>query len=184
MTLTISRQIWGHNVRGALGTGVDEWFTPGEYIALARAVLGDIDLDPASIEQAQEVVQAAQYFTKVDDGLRHDWFGKVWLNPPYARHLIAKFASKMLAELAAGRVAAAIMLTHNYTDTAWFHKLADAASVICFTRGRIEFYADGELANPTQGQTFFYFGKNPKKFARHFRAVGLLVARLRTSGAK
>jgi hypothetical protein len=50
--------------RGASGTGDNEWFTPAEYIELARSVLGTIDLDPASNPLAQEVVQARHFFTK------------------------------------------------------------------------------------------------------------------------
>ena len=37
--------------RGTQGTGEDEWFTPRKYIALARVVLGAIDLDPATQKQ-------------------------------------------------------------------------------------------------------------------------------------
>jgi hypothetical protein len=33
----------------AEGTGLDEWFTPPEYIDAAREVLGEIDLDPATL---------------------------------------------------------------------------------------------------------------------------------------
>jgi hypothetical protein len=32
------------------------------------------------------------------------------------------------------------MLTHNYTDTTWFHQAAGACTANCFTRGRIKFY--------------------------------------------
>ena len=75
---------------------------------------------------------------------------------PYAQPLIAQFVSKMCAERKAGRVTAAIMLTHNYTDTAWFQGAMTAADAICFTRGRVKFYElDGEIAAPTQGQAFF-----------------------------
>jgi len=164
------------NVRGTQGTGENEWFTPAEYIELARGVLGEIDLDPATHDEAQKTIKAARYFTKADDGLKREWHGRVWLNPPYAQPLIADFVSKMCAERRAGRVTAAIMLTHNYTDTAWFHDAASVADVICFTRGRVKFYEpDGATAAPTQGQAFFYFGSEIEVFAAAFRAIGFVA---------
>lgn len=161
-------------VRGTLGTGDNEWFTPAEWIDLARAVLGEIDLDPASNEQAQRTVRAAEFYTIADDGLTKDWRGNVWLNPPYAQPHIENFADKMLAEVANGHVDQAIMLTHNYTDTAWFQKLAAQADAICFPRGRIRFEApDGSLAAPTQGQALCYFGERAGRFVEVFGPTGL-----------
>jgi phage N-6-adenine-methyltransferase len=175
----ISRGMWGHSpVRGTAGTGENEWYTPPEYVALVRAVLGDIDLDPASNDEAQRDIAAAHYFTKLDDGLSQEWHGRLWLNPPYAQPLIAEFASKMVAEYRAGRVEAAIMLTHNYTDTAWFHELVGECAAICFTRGRVKFYSGDDVAAPTQGQAFFYFGSEAQGFAETFRAIGFVVAPL------
>ena len=40
----------------------DEWYTPAFIVETARAVLGCIDLDPASCEYANRVVQAGRYF--------------------------------------------------------------------------------------------------------------------------
>jgi ParB family chromosome partitioning protein len=162
--------------RGASGTGETEWHTPPEYLAAARDVLGEFDLDPASTALAQRTVRATQYFTKETDGLKQDWHGRVWLNPPYAQPFIADFVTKLVTEVQAGRVTAAIMLTHNYTDTAWFHEAASACSAICFTRGRVRFVSpSGELATPTQGQAFFYFGTEPNRFAERFATVGFVV---------
>lgn len=167
-------------VRGTTGTGENEWFTPKEYIHLARMVLGAIDLDPATHKAAQETIQATKYFTKADDGLKHEWNGRVWLNPPYAWPEIADFVAKLIAEREAGRVTAAIMLTHNYTDTTWFQDAAVAADTICFTRGRVRFVdSDGEIAAPTQGQAFFYFGSDQQKFIAEFAGVGFAVQRCR-----
>jgi phage N-6-adenine-methyltransferase len=174
--LRLNRLAWGNNVRGTEGTGENEWFTPAEYIELARSVLGDIDLDPASHQQAQQTIRATQYFTKAEDGLTKQWYGRLWLNPPYAQPLIAHFVSKMVTERSAGHVTAAIMLTHNYTDTAWFHEAAAIADAICFMRGRVKFHElDGEIAAPTQGQAFFYFGSEAKNFAKQFRSIGFVV---------
>jgi hypothetical protein len=94
-------------------TGDNEWYTPPEYIEAARAVLGAIDLDPASNAVAQEVVRAGRYFTIETNGLKQEWRGGVWLNPPYSQRLISNFVSKLCDEYNSGRVTDAIMLTNN-----------------------------------------------------------------------
>lgn len=163
-------------VRGATGTGENEWYTPSDHIALARQVMGGIDLDPASSHVANRVVQAATFFSAETNGLDKQWAGRVWLNPPYAQPFIAQFAEKMVQEWNRGYVKSAIVLTHNYTDTAWFQGLAQRASAICFTRGRVRFVSpSGELAAPTQGQAFFYFGSDVDIFADVFGDVGMVV---------
>ena len=175
--LQISRQIWGnYNVRGTQGTGENEWYTPQEYIEAARAVLGEIDLDPATSEYAQSTIRAKTFFTKDDNGLEREWHGRVWLNPPYAQPLITHFVAKMIQEYGSGRATAAIMLTHNYSDAAWFQDAGSVANAVCFTRGRIRFYQpDGAIAQPTQGQTFFYFGDNVRLFTERFAEIGLVM---------
>jgi phage N-6-adenine-methyltransferase len=161
--------------KGASGTGENEWFTPSEYIELARKVLGAIDLDPATSIEAQKIVQAERFHTKADDGLKHEWRGRVWLNPPYAQPLIADFVHKLCEEWQANRVTDAILLTHNYTDTTWFHEIAANMSAICFTRGRVRFYEGEKIAAPTQGQAFSYFGPKINLFTDVFREVGFFV---------
>lgn len=164
------------SVRGTTGTGENEWYTPHEYLEKAREVMGAIDLDPASSHVANRTIKAARFFSAETDGLVEEWAGRVWLNPPYAQPLIAHFADKMVKEWRRGAIASAIALTHNYTDTAWFQTLARAASAICFTRGRIRFVSPaGELAAPTQGQAFFYFGADINSFANVFGDVGFVA---------
>lgn len=182
-----------HNHR-AQGTGENEWYTPAEYIEAAREVLGEIDLDPASSEVAQAKVRAKTFYTIDDDGLQQAWAGRVWLNPPYAQPAIRQFIEKLCSSVARGGCSAsphiriaekmtadvgvseAILLTHNYTDTGWFHIAAEHATAICFTRGRIGFLSpDGKKAAPTQGQSFFYFGRNHQAFADVFRRFGFVV---------
>ena len=141
-------------------TGNEEWYTPPQFLEAARDVLGQFDLDPASSDAAQKHVQAARYFDKEHDGLGFEWRGRVWLNPPYSQPAIGEFVRKLVVELGEGNVTQAIMLTHNFTDTAWFHKAAAVATAICFTRGRVKFLNPaGEEAAPTQGQAFFYFAR-------------------------
>lgn len=159
----------------AEGTGENEWYTPSQYIEAARKVMGGIDLDPATGPKAQEWIQAATFYTRADDGLMKPWAGKVWLNPPYSQPEIFQFCEKLVAELSAGNVTEAVLLTHNYTDTAWFHLAESIAALICFTRGRIKFVnEDGEECAPTQGQAFFYYGENAERFREVFHDFGFV----------
>lgn len=164
-----------HNHR-AQGTGENEWYTPQEHIDAAYKVLGTIDLDPASSEIANQRVQAGRIFTIADDGLTKEWGGKVFMNPPYAQPHIANFIEKLASEYEAGRVTEAIALTHNYTDTQWFHRAALSCAAICFTRGRIGFLSpEGKRAAPTQGQAFFYYGSKVEQFIEAFCRIGFVV---------
>ncbi len=155
-----------------IGTGNDEWFTPSQYIELARKVLGEIDLDPASCDAAQETVRAKRFFNKQYNGLNREWGGKVWLNPPYSQS--AAFITKLCEEYSADRVSAAVLLTHNFTDSKWFHEALEVSSGVCLTRGRIKFIGAGNA--PPCGQAFFYFGANASDFAGHFIEIGSIVA--------
>jgi phage N-6-adenine-methyltransferase len=160
----------------AEGTGENEWFTPVEYIEAARLVLEEIDLDPASNPIAQEWIKANEYFTRADDGLKHEWHGRVWLNPPYARGEIGMFVNKLLREIESGRVAAAVLLTHSYTDTEWFHNAVSTMDAVCFTRGRVKFIDDaGDPCAPTQGQAFCYYGERIEEFIEIFNAFGFVT---------
>ena len=59
-----------------------EWYTPPEIIAPVLAFFDEIDLDPCSNSHTNPNVPACERFTKEDDGLRQQWHGRVFLNPP------------------------------------------------------------------------------------------------------
>ena len=59
-----------------------ERYTPEYIIAPGREVLGGFDLDPASCDTANSIVKAASYLTARDNGLAHEWDGRLFLNPP------------------------------------------------------------------------------------------------------
>ena len=156
-------------------TGDNEWYTPVQYIDAAREVMGEIDLDPATSEFGQGRIKAKKYYTVENDGLKQSWCGKVWMNPPYSQPEIKYFISKLISELGAKNTKEAIVLTHNYTDTEWFHGLISVADCICFTKGRIKYEKhDGTIACPTQGAAFFYTGCNEKKFREVFSRFGFV----------
>jgi len=152
-----------------------EWYTPEEYIEAVREVLGWINLDPASCEEANTIVKAETFFTKKDDGLSQDWFGRVFLNPPYNMPLVEQFTARAIREYENGDVEEAIVLVNNATDTGWFQTLLDSYPA-CFTRGRVKFWtSEGPNLGARQGQVFFYLGHNPARFAEVFSQFGIVV---------
>ncbi len=155
----------------SFNSGNNEWYTPLEIIRSARLVMGSIDLDPASNEIANEVVQATTFYTAETDGLAHEWCGNVWLNPPYSSDLIGKFADKVLSEY--GNYSQMIVLVNNATETEWFSKLIQNASAVVFPKSRVKFYMpDGKTGAPLQGQAIIYIGDFPEKFMKHFQVFG------------
>lgn len=54
-------------------SGCNEWYTPEKYLDLAREVLDEIDLDPASCVFANETVKARLFYSEDDDGLTKPW---------------------------------------------------------------------------------------------------------------
>ncbi|MFH2034718.1 MAG: DNA N-6-adenine-methyltransferase [Candidatus Margulisiibacteriota bacterium] len=156
-------------------TGDNEWYTPIQYIEAAREVMGSIDLDPATSAFGQSRIKADTAYTEQRDGLSLEWSGNVWLNPPYSQPLIFQFIEKLVSEWTAGNLEQAILLTHNFTDTAWFHLAESEAALLCFTKGRVKFEKEDRVrAAPTQGSAFFYFGERTKEFTEIFGQFGFI----------
>lgn len=152
---------------------ITEWITPLPYIFLAKNVLGDIDLDPASSDVAQHNVGAQHYYTPDDDGLKRRWFGRVWLNPPQGRGRTAPFIAKLIADHRGGDVEEAIVLVPNSLDTGWAHDLMNETGLAVFKRGRISFESvERKSTTPANGQVFFYLGERPERFVEKFGPLG------------
>lgn len=160
--------------RHVVQTGSSEWYTPAPIIASARAVLGEIDLDPASSPVANETVRATEFFDEKADGLLQHWAGRVWLNPPYASGMVEPFVGRLKTFIESSDIQAAVLLVNNATETGWFQSIAPLASAGCFPRGRIRFNGpDGKpVGQALQGQVILYFGDEDGLFTEEFKQHG------------
>lgn len=155
----------------------NEYYTPAVYIEAARELMGAIDLDPATCPTAQAHIQAVCHFTEQDDGLAHEWGGRVWLNPPYGKigneSSQGVWGQKLIAEHKAGRVTEGVLLVRAAVGYEWFELLWDVLPV-CFARERLSFIrADGnDDGQSKQGTAFFYVGNNLEKFKSVFGRFG------------
>lgn len=159
-------------------SGENEWYTPPQYVKAARAVLGEIDLDPASCKEANKYVLANDFYSAKDDGLSKEWKGRVWMNPPYASDLVGRFTSKLTHHYLKDDIQEAIVLVNNATETSWFQDMAKHAAAISLISPRIKFLSpDGTTGAPLQGQVILYFGANRQAFQQAFEEFGLVVWR-------
>nr|DAW59054.1 MAG TPA: DNA N-6-adenine-methyltransferase [Caudoviricetes sp.] len=115
---------------GKSSTGKNEWLTPPHILRR----LGSFDLDPcAPVNRPWNT--AAHHYTIEDDGLKQQWFGRVFCNPPYDTALIVQFIRRCVEHRNA------IALTFARTDTRLFHELVfPNADSILFIKGRLSFY--------------------------------------------
>ncbi len=162
------------NVHVSNNSGENEWYTPDIYISAARAVLGTIDIDPASSELANKTVKATKYYTKDIDGVSQEWRGKCWMNPPYSTDEIRRFIEKYAESVKSGSVTEGIVLVNNATETNWFSTLISVSAAVVFPCSRIKFIDKNGVPNgaPLQGQAFLYAGNNPEKFLEMFTGFG------------
>lgn len=165
----------------------NEYYTPAEILADARALLGGIDLDPASCETANKVVGARYYYTEEQDGLAMPWDigGKpvtVWLNPPYGfregKSNQELWSTRMTGAYEAGIISGGLLLVNAATGAGWFGPLWDYP--ICFVGYRIHFVLPtGEVSgNPTHDNAIVYFGGDEQEFVARFSKYGAVVKAL------
>lgn len=155
----------------------NEWYTPNEISDRVIGVLKTIDLDPASSEAANNFIMAKHYYTKEDNGLTKDWYGNVWVNPPYSRKSVSKFADHIINQR--GNFTQAIVLVNNATETNWLQSLIANCDCICLLNGRIKYLDEnGDRSNaPLQGQVVLYFGEDISSFIKEFSNIGICMIR-------
>ncbi len=111
-----------------------QWYTPPRIVEIAREILGEIDLDPASHEVANTIVRASRFYDGINgDGLALPWAGRVFANPPYSKKdggPIGLWVGKLLAEYTEGDVDAFALVVNATPDREWFVRLHRAPNVM------------------------------------------------------
>jgi len=127
-----------------------EWLTPPELVKK----LGEFDLDPCSPVEAP-FLHAEHNFTILDDGLNREWFGRVYLNPPYGRGM-----ELWIEKLKIHGNGVALIFARTETRLFFQHIWNDADAVL-FVKGRIKFYHVTGIQGGTPGapSVFIAYGK-------------------------
>jgi hypothetical protein len=134
----------------ALNTTI-EWLTPPELVKL----LGEFDLDPCTPINPP-FVHAKTNFNINNDGLTKDWFGRVYMNPPYGKGM-----EKWIEKLKNHGNGIALIFARTETKC-FFNHIWDDADAILFVKGRIKFYDINGFQQGTPGapSVFIAYGKN------------------------
>lgn len=115
--------------QGMFTSTTDQWATPQDFFDRLNEEFG-FTVDVCALP---ENAKCNVYFTPEIDGLKQDWLGVCWCNPPYGRG-IGKWIEK-----ASQSEATVVCLVPARTDTAWWHDYAMKADDIRFIRGRLKF---------------------------------------------
>jgi len=161
---------------GLIGTTIDrsnkksvEWYTPAWIIEELGLTF---DLDPCSPFDFETFIPAKTKFTVFDDGLSREWFGRVWLNPPYGPDT-GFWMRRMIAH------GNGIALVFSRTDAEWCQQAMRACSAMLFMSGRIAFVPGAENAHKAgragAGTVLFAFGDDNARALERMSGRGVFI---------
>lgn len=143
-----------------------EWLTPPILVKM----LGEFDLDPCSPENPP-FTHAKVNYTVQDNGLKKDWFGRVYMNPPYGKGMEA-----WLEKLKNHGNGIALIFARTETKT-FFHHVWDDADALLFVKGRIKFFnLEGkQVGTPGSPSVFIAYGKENVEALKNSGIEGKLI---------
>ena len=110
----------------------DMWATPQDFFDKLNEEF-NFTVDVCAIP---ENAKCDKFFTPEINGLKQEWTGVCWCNPPYGRE-IGKWVEK--SYIASTWGATVVMLLPARTDTKWFHEYIYNKAEIRFIKGRLKF---------------------------------------------
>lgn len=120
------------NTEVMFSSKTDMWETPQDFFDKLNEEF-HFTVDVCAIP---ENAKCEKFFTPEMNGLKQEWTGICWCNPPYGRE-IGKWVEK--AYVASTWGATVVMLLPARTDTKWFHEYIYNNAEIRFIKGRLKF---------------------------------------------
>lgn len=141
----------------------DEWLTPPWILK----PLGLFDLDPCA-PVTRPWATADHHYTIEDDGLSREWFGRVWLNPPFNRYERPKWMAKMAEHNNGVMLIPAAWETEAFRQNVW----GKASGILALHKRPRFCYVDGKKAKANSGCTICLVAYGDDNF-QILRASGL-----------
>lgn len=133
--------------------------------------LGAFDLDPCS-PIVRPWNTAKKHYTILDNGLRKEWEGRVWCNPPYGREI-----GKWMGRMAEHMHGTALIFARTDT-TVWRQHVWAEGTAVLFVYGRIYFYTvTGERCEANGGapSAFIAYGREDADILKRSGIPGFFV---------
>jgi len=142
----------------------DDWYTPAY---LFDALGEQFDLDVAAPPCGPRYVPAGNWL--FSDGLGAQWYGFVWMNPPFGHQSTKRKWLTRFFDHGDG-----IALLPDRTSAPWWQEFAPLASSILFVSPKIKFERpDGSLGEqPGTGTTLLAAGQRGRAALLRAKALG------------
>lgn len=147
----------------------DDWYTPA-YIFDA---LGErFNLDVAAPPEGPRYVPCDQWLFST--GLTAQWFGFVWMNPPFGHQSTKRRWLGRFFEHGNG-----VALMPDRTSAPWWQEAAQRADAMLFVAGKIKFeMPDGTIGeSPGTGTTLFAVGQRGVSAVERATSLGITLKR-------
>ena len=138
--------------KGLFTSNTDMWATPLDFFIKLNEEF-NFETDVCGIESN---AKCKKFFTPEMDGLKQEWTGVCWMNPPYGRG-IGEWIKKAYESSLNG--ATVVCLIPSRTDTKWWHDYCMKGEVR-LVKGRLKF-GDSKNSAPFPSAVVI-FSKNAK----------------------
>lgn len=154
--------------------GVQDYFTPPEIVNAAREAMGGIDLDAASHPLANRTHRIGDYFHTGRSAFDNDWYGRVWLNPPYGNN--APWFQRIQQFIDSGELEQLCMLSPMWAfQTRIARPVMERASGLVLLSPTPKFWGnkDPDKVGANHPHGIIYVGPDSERFHRAFASFGL-----------